>query len=1021
MRDRSEPRSKRPAGTFLRGALTCVLPFILLALAGFPGRGQLDERVPKDIAVALDRAANYLFDHPALEQHLLQAVGFDHAQIPEAVWRDLSPLYRLEAAYLSAEAHEARSGERFLALLSRAMAQQYEGARYDPLLRPLLQQPAPAAVRFAPLTLQQIDERRPQLTPAARRTMERLAVYCETTCLGPYQVLTSYFGLTEPEARRIMLGTRTARQALVEAILLVPEAQRDPAMRRLVRDLDTISEPARRDAVFEPWRARVNDRAAPEAPFRWTNPNDPGGWSPDQGPRPPSPKGPKKGPNGDGPAKIEPKAPPKAPKVDSGVPAGQAKNAWSDFRKKEYNTFVRRHYQSAKAGAFPKIIRMAGGWGGIILGNQVKGEKADKVNSLRWRDGKDGVGEILCLVNGKEAALAQVPHELAYAAQKLVFTHKDFDPDKSAENPGVGLVGVEGQTPYFDCGPDRLVHQGRRCYFVLHPAIANLHLGWSLTLCDASFFPELRNMLVQRMGESHRDDAAALDRVFDPQRRDWETYKLIDVPLEVLVRKGSLVVQRQAASGAYPADVRESCFFSLNLLKAGPKGKDDIVWEVDSEFYPRLPALIKTSADYQNLNELIRAIAVLRWARERGASFSDPVPAPPFRPQTGSIIITREGVSRAPFATSAEALAELASKVEKRLAGLNAQGSKEVQTGARELRNASTAPWLDFFKNLNERPIETDKAAKRFEQSLKEKLRTIVASIPKPSEEITYWAKLQTLLIKFQVDAAVRGLLQPTPLALDALPGLTKIDGRLIDPPAPKKEAYRAPHKLKLEVGKLYHVDMTSDDFDVLLRIEDDKGKTLKEDDDGGGGTNARLQFTPSQSGEFTLIATSFEPNKTGSYSLYLQELTHGKTLINAEGSFAASPFVHQGLPVWSELVPEAKSGDTYRIDVGKETARSVLLVRDSAGSVIAASQVPGAQEAQVHVRALHDGPHEIILVPVSGDKDGRFKLAVQRMVPPAASAAGRRWIWIVGGLLAAALAVLVWRTLGRSANPSRA
>jgi len=53
-----------------------------------------------------------------------------------------------------------------------------------------------------------------------------------------------------------------------------------------------------------------------------------------------------------------------------------------------------------------------------------------------------------------------------------------------AEGEGVGLIGSFGEVPYFEIGATRIQHEGIRSRIVMHPAIADLDLGWSLMLAD---------------------------------------------------------------------------------------------------------------------------------------------------------------------------------------------------------------------------------------------------------------------------------------------------------------------------------------------------------------------------------------------------------------------------------------------------------------------------------------------------------------------------------------------------------
>src|SRR5262249_2658671 len=71
---------------------------------------------------------------------------------------------------------------------------------------------------------------------------------------------------------------------------------------------------------------------------------------------------------------------------------------------------------------------------------------------------------------------------------------------------------------------------------------------------------------------------------------------------------------------------------------------------------------------------------------------------------------------------------------------------------------------------------------------------------------------------------------------------------------------------------------------DAFLRIEDAKGKHLAHDDDSGGGTNARLFFTPRQGGTYRLIATAYprgEPR--GTYTLTVR-LADARACVGEKG-----------------------------------------------------------------------------------------------------------------------------------------
>jgi hypothetical protein len=68
---------------------------------------------------------------------------------------------------------------------------------------------------------------------------------------------------------------------------------------------------------------------------------------------------------------------------------------------------------------------------------------------------------------------------------------------------------------------------------------------------------------------------------------------------------------------------------------------------------------------------------------------------------------------------------------------------------------------------------------------------------------------------------------------------------------------------------------MTSTDFDAYLRVARNMGAitdVLKEDDDHGGGTNARLRFTPKEAGTYLIVAQALDSTATGAFELRLAD-----------------------------------------------------------------------------------------------------------------------------------------------------
>ena len=69
-------------------------------------------------------------------------------------------------------------------------------------------------------------------------------------------------------------------------------------------------------------------------------------------------------------------------------------------------------------------------------------------------------------------------------------------------------------------------------------------------------------------------------------------------------------------------------------------------------------------------------------------------------------------------------------------------------------------------------------------------------------------------------------------------------------------------------VGQRVVIDMESDDVDAYLRVLRQDGTTVATDDDGGSGSNARVEFRAPYAGDYLVIGTSYETGETGTYRL---------------------------------------------------------------------------------------------------------------------------------------------------------
>jgi hypothetical protein len=125
----------------------------------------------------------------------------------------------------------------------------------------------------------------------------------------------------------------------------------------------------------------------------------------------------------------------------------------------------------------------------------------------------------------------------------------------------------------------------------------------------------------------------------------------------------------------------------------------------------------------------------------------------------------------------------------------------------------------------------------------------------------------KTVEIPKKVDAVAKGVMT-VPATVNSQ--LTNQDP--LDPARPGGTRIKM-FSVHLKANKTYSIIMESNQLDAYLRLEDDRGGRLAENDDGGPGfgLNSRIVYRPTQTGTFKIFATSLTP-ATGNFRLLVRE-----------------------------------------------------------------------------------------------------------------------------------------------------
>lgn len=75
------------------------------------------------------------------------------------------------------------------------------------------------------------------------------------------------------------------------------------------------------------------------------------------------------------------------------------------------------------------------------------------------------------------------------------------------------------------------------------------------------------------------------------------------------------------------------------------------------------------------------------------------------------------------------------------------------------------------------------------------------------------------------------------------------------------------------QAGQRIAIEMRSSEFDTYLLVRSPNGEQTDNDDGEGMGTNSRIELTLTETGEYGVHATSFQPGETGAYQVVVTDL----------------------------------------------------------------------------------------------------------------------------------------------------
>ena len=194
-------------------------------------------------------------------------------------------------------------------------------------------------------------------------------------------------------------------------------------------------------------------------------------------------------------------------------------------------------------------------------------------------------------------------------------------------------------------------------------------------------------------------------------------------------------------------------------------------------------------------------------------------------------------------------------------------------------------------------------------------------------------------------------------------------------------------YQFSVTSSQTLNIVLTSSAFDAFLRVLDSSGSaTIATDDDGAGGSNARIYRTFA-AGTYRIEATSYNSGATGAYTLALSTvnitvtpITVGTAATTVNGNLSASSGSSVGCAgcFANSYGFTLSSAQTVQIDLTSTAFDAYLRVLDSNGVVVAADDDSGDGSNSRIRRSFAAGTYRIEASSYDTGSTGAFTLVVQ-------------------------------------------
>ncbi|MGF1516995.1 MAG: S1C family serine protease [Nodosilinea sp.] len=195
------------------------------------------------------------------------------------------------------------------------------------------------------------------------------------------------------------------------------------------------------------------------------------------------------------------------------------------------------------------------------------------------------------------------------------------------------------------------------------------------------------------------------------------------------------------------------------------------------------------------------------------------------------------------------------------------------------------------------------------------------------------------------------------------------------------------PYVFEGQAGQTVTVEMSSQDVDpYLILLAPDRDDFSLQDDDSGGGLNARISVQLPYTGSYLVLANALNQGESGRYQLRLSGgetssgPARGSTVLRQQGNLGPGDRTLQDGSFFQEFSFRGQAGQTMRIRLESPDFDTYVILLDDSRNRIAENDDanPNTTNSEIVVRLPRNGVYRVVVNSFRAGERGRFVLTVE-------------------------------------------